>query len=470
MDSVNPKLPTSDITGVEQASLVAAEANPPLKQNWNKNENHGRYGFEDYEGLETVVVEHETLKSGDICPDCELGKVYRYEAGRFIRLEGTPMVSGKRYQLNGLRCNLCLTIFKPSVPEAIKEAPKFAPSAISSLAIGHYYYGQPFNRIEHWQRNCKIPLPDSTQYDEMVKLSLKVKPIVRCLERLSANASLMHYDDTPLKILADAGGHGTAIVSQNGEHWIYLFYVSNRVAGKEVSGLLKLRDSDAPLTTMTDALRHNELTDVDEVLLSKLIVSFCLVHGRRKFFDLLEDFPAECKLVVDCIAEIYGHEAHCKAMNLSPAERLTYHQTHSAKLLDALKIYLSNLWQYEGVEHNSTLGDAVQYMLKRWSGLTRFLTVEGCPLDNTLCERAIKVLIRYRKNSLFYRSVKGGLCGNTLMSLIHTAMQNNINAFDYLNAIQVHQDLVQITPEAFLPWNYQTTLEGLKEQELKIAA
>lgn len=463
-------LPTEEKSDDSEKSQTNAEAKIPLKPNWDKDANHGRYGFDDYEGLETIVIQHETLKSGDMCPDCELGKIYRFEAGRFIRLEGSPMVNGKRYQLEGLRCNLCLMVFKPTVPETIKQAPKFSHSALSTIAIGHYYYGQPFHRIEHWQRNCSVPLPDSTQYDEMAKFSLKVKPIVQCLEYLSANATLMHYDDTPMKILADAGGQGTAVVSQNGEHLIYLFYVSHRVAGKEVSGLLQLRETTSPLITMTDALRHNELTDVDEALLSKLIVSFCLAHGRRKFFDLLEDFPAECKAVVDCIAEVYGHDAHCKAMKLSPCERLKYHQAHSAEVMAALKTYLSNLWQYEGVEHNSTLGDAVQYMLKRWSGLTRFLTVEGCPLDNTLCERAIKVLIRYRKNSMFYRTVKGALCGNTLMSLIHTAMQNNINAFDYLNAIQEYQDLVQTNPEAFLPWNYQATLEQLEEQADKHAA
>jgi len=365
--------------------------------------------------------------------------------------------------LAGARCHLCTKIFKPDIPHAIKEAPKFSPSAVSNIAIAHYSYGLPFNRIEHWQRNGGVVLPDATQYDEMAKLAKKVLPIVQCLKKLSANSHLFYYDDTPVQVLQLKQSHGTAIVSQTGQHWIYLFCVSSLIAGKEVSKLLSQRTSDKTFITMTDASNQNELSDLDETILSRAIIAYCLVHGRRKFYDLLDDFPKECQFVIDCIAKVYEHEAHCKREKFSPAKRLTYHQQHSADIMEALKTYLTNLWQYEAIEHNSTLGKAVKYMLKRWSALTRFLTIEDCPIDNSLCERAIKDLIRYRKNSLFYRTLAGAHCGDTLMSLIQTAMKNGINAFDYLNALQEHTQAIAKNPEDFLPWNYQETLKIMNQ-------
>lgn len=405
---------------------------------------------------------------GECCPDCQAagqtGKLYAYNAGCFIRLEGQPLVSGKRYQLAGSRCNLCSKIFKPKVPAAIKEAPKFSPSAVSNIAIGHYSNGLPFYRIEQWQYNCGVPLPDSTQYDEMAKLAKKVLPIVQSLRQLSANSPLFYYDDSPFQILkGEKKAHGTAIVSQSGSHWIYLFCVSDLIAGKEVSKLLKERHCDEDFSTMTDASNQNELSELNETLLCRAIIAYCLVHGRRKFYDLLDDFPKKCQFVIDNITEVYRHEAHCQREKLSPAQRLVYHQQNSAPMMGALKVYLTNLWHYEGIEHNSTLGKAVKYMLTRWTFLTRFLTVEGCPIDNSLCERAIKDLIRYRKNSLFYRTQAGAHCGDTLMSLIHTAMKNNINAFDYLNALQEHVDLLETNPEGFLPWNYQATVAAMSQ-------
>lgn len=212
---------------------------------------------------------------------------------------------------------------------------------------------------------------------------------------------------------------------------------------------------------MTDASNQNELSELNETLLCRAIIAYCLIHGRRKFYDLLDDFPEECQFVIDGIAEVYRHEAHCQREKLSPAHRLAYHQQQSAPVMEALRTYLTNLWHYDGIEHNSTLGKAVKYMLTRWAFLTRFLTVEGCPIDNSLCERAIKYLIRYRKNSLFYRTQAGAHCGDVLMSLIHTAMKNNINAFDYLNALQAHDSLLEINPEGFLPWSYQATLVAM---------
>ncbi|MEK7862341.1 MAG: transposase, partial [Chloroflexota bacterium] len=56
------------------------------------------------------------------------------------------------------------------------------------------------------------------------------------------------------------------------------------------------------------------------------------------------------------------------------------------------------------VEPNSGLGQAFRYLLKRWAQLTSFLRVPGAPVDNNICERILKMAIRHRNNSLFYRS------------------------------------------------------------------
>ena len=274
------------------------------------------------------------------------------------------------YQLDGLRCHLCSTIFKPDVPTAIAKAPKVAPSAVSNIAIAHYSLGLPFNRIEGWQHNGGVLLPDATQYDEMVKLTKIVWPVVRCMETLSANSSLLHYDNSPLKILALGKGQGTAMVSTVGSQWIYLFYTNSHSAGKNASALLSQRTTEEPLMTMTDAAKSNEL-DIDDILFSRLIVAFCLVHGRRKFHELLDSYPEQCSFVVETIAEVYRHEAHCQQTQFNPAQRLVYHQTHSRPLMDNLKLYLTNLYLYENKEPNNALGEAIAYMLKRWGALTQ---------------------------------------------------------------------------------------------------
>jgi transposase len=452
------------------AATASANAKPLKKKpQWSLTANHGRYGYDDYPGLETILIPHETLKAGDACPECLLvdqsGKLSSYDAGVYIVLKGSPIITGTRYVAKGYRCNLCGELYKPVVPAEIKFAPKYSASAVSSIAIYHYYMGLPFKRLESCQKSTGVPLADATQYDKMSELKKQLKPIFDCLVALSINSQLLHYDDTPQPVLSLSQGCATAMVSLYQTHWIYLYYTSQRCAGKEVSQLLESRTSHENLITMTDASNQNQLNDANETLLARLIVAYCLVHGRRKFHELLDDFPEVCGFVVEMIAEVYRHEAHCRNNQLSAQARLKYHQLHSAPVLEALHLYLTNLWQYGTLERNSPLGQAVSYMLRHWPALTRFLHVKGCPLDNSICERAIKVLIRYRKNSLFYRTIEGALCGDIIMSLIQTAVRNNINPFDYLTQLQEYKKEVALNPQGFLPWNYQATLKAMAQTQ-----
>ena len=82
----------------------------------------------------------------------------------------------------------------------------------------------------------------------------------------------------------------------------------------------------------------------------------------------------------------------------------------------------------------------------------------GAPLDNNLCERALKKAILHRKNAYFYKTANGARVGDMFMSLIHTCELNSINPFDYLTILQKHADSVSSKPDAWLPWNYQASL------------
>jgi hypothetical protein len=97
-------------------------------------------------------------------------------------------------------------------------------------------------------------------------------------------------------------------------------------------------------------------------------------------------------------------------------------------------------------------------MLKHWEGLTRFLSVPGAPLDNSIAERALKMAILHRKNSFSYRTLHGARIGDIFMSLIHTAELNRANPFDYLIALNQHPAEVEKDPARWLPWNYREML------------
>ena len=240
---------------------------------------------------------------------------------------------------------------------------------------------------------------------------------------------------------------------QVGEHTAILYYSSRRHAGENLQGLLDKREAglEKPLA-MSDALSSNEVADE-----SALIRCHCLAHGRRKFSDLEEVFPHECQVVLEVISQVFDHDEQARKEQLSPEARLAYHQAQSQPLMDELKGWLDTQIDDHLVEPNSSLGKAIGYMQNHWETLTRFLSVPGAPLDNNLAERALKLFIRQRKNSLFYKSTHSAYIASVLTSLIATCLYAGVNAVEYLVALQEHRREVFADPAAWLPWAYASS-------------
>src|SRR5690606_8955407 len=110
----------------------------------------------------------------------------------------------------------------------------------------------------------------------------------------------------------------------------------------------------------------------------------------RKFVDVAERFPDECAFVLDTLRQVYCHDDDARTRELSPDDRLALHQAHSEPLMKQLEGWLAEQIDERKVEPNSSLGEAIVYMRKHWTELTLFLREPGAPLDNNICERALK--------------------------------------------------------------------------------
>ena len=166
-----------------------------------KPKGHGRNGADAYQGAERTEVEHETLKPGAPCPEpgCT-GKVYLFVPRKLVRIVGQAPVAARVFEVQQLRCNLCLKVFSAKVPEASGEK-KYDPSAASMIALLRYGTGVPMNRLEGLERSFGIPLPASTQWDVVERAAKLVGPAYKELMRQAAQGDVLYNDDTPMKIL-----------------------------------------------------------------------------------------------------------------------------------------------------------------------------------------------------------------------------------------------------------------------------
>jgi hypothetical protein len=406
---------------------------------------------------------HEELAVGQRCPVCGQGTLYALPAGVAIRIDGHALLSAMRYELQKLRCSACGQIFTAPMP-ADAGAEKYSPRARAVLAVSRYYLGLPFYRVEGYQAMLGVPVADATQWDQIEVVGDCAYKVFEQMESEAAQGELIFQDDTAVRILAlikenrdlvaaahaqglsttneRTGMHTTVLAVQVGEHTAILYYSSRRHAGENLQGLLDKREGglEKPLA-MSDALSSNEVADE-----SRLIRCHCLAHGRRKFSDLEEVFPHECQVVLEVIRQVFEHDEHARADQLCPEARLAYHQAQSRPLMDGLQRWLDTQIDDHLVEPNSSLGKAIGYMRNHWGTLTRFLSVPGAPLDNNLAERALKLFIRQRNNSLFYRSTHSAYIASVLTSLIATCVYAGVNAVEYLVALQEHRGEVCADP------------------------
>jgi len=342
----------------------------------------------------------------------------------------------------------------------------------SLLALLRYGSGLPFYRIEGLQASLHVPLPDATQWDLVVQAVPVPRAVFGELTRQAGQGDLLHCDDTRAKILSlivarnqlEAAGlapeakaintSGIVAVLAQGQH-VALYFTGHPHAGQNLSDILAQRDPAlAPPMQMSDALACNFVSEF------ATIIGKCLTHGRRQIVDVMAHFPQPCRYVIEILAKVYANDTHCHEEKRSPEQRLLYHQTHSAKPLQALKDWINDQFTKRLVEPNSSLGKALNYLLKHWDGLTLFLRQAGAPLDNNLCERALKRAILHRKNSMFYKTPKGAEVGDIYMSLIHTCQLCRVNPFAYLQALHGHAKEVLAQAALWLPWNYREQLAG----------
>lgn len=432
---------------------------------------HGRNGADAYGGAERVAVSHPTLSAGDACPACGDGTIYLKPPGVLVRIIGQPPLGARVYELQKLRCHLCGEVFTAPAPAEASEG-KYAATAGSMIGLLKYGSGLPFNRLEGLQGYLEIPLPASTQWDIVQAAATTLTPAFEELIRQAAQGEVLHNDDTTVKILelmgerarqealASAGEDGKAeprtglytsgVVALREGQRVALFFSGPRHAGENLAEVLKHRARELPPPIqMCDALSRNLPGELQTIL------GNCLAHARRQFVDVYDRFPEECRYLLEALAVVYRNDASAAERQLSAEQRLQFHQRESQPTMQQLHDWLTRQLEEKRTEPNSALGGAIRYMLRHWEKLTLFLRQAGAPLDNNVCERALKKAILHRKNALFYKTENGARVGDLFMSLIYTCQLNQVNPFDYLTQLQEHAGELAVDPQRWLPWNYQ---------------
>ena len=388
------------------------------------------------------------------------------------RIIGPPPLGATIYELQKLRCHLCGEVFTAPAPVEAGEK-KYDATAGTMIGLLKYGSGLPFNRLDGLRGNLEIPLPASTQWDIVRAIAAIVAPAFEELIRQAAQGDVLHSDDTTVKILELMGPGGrqdvllnvadevsvadersglytSGVVALRDGFRVALFFSGRRHAGENLAQVLKHRAATLPPPIqMCDALSRNLPRELQTIL------AHCLAPARRRFVEVHDRFPEPCRHLLESLAAVYCNDAVARQRRFLPEARLQFHREASRPTMQELHDWLTRQLEEKRTEPNSALGGAIAYMLKHWDPLTLFLRQAGAPLDNNLCERALKKGILHRKNALFYKTQNGAWVGDLFMSLIYACQLNQANPFDFLTQLQRHPDAIAASPQLWMPWNYR---------------
>jgi transposase len=230
---------------------------------------HGRNPATAFTGAERVRVKHAQLKSGDVCPECREGKVYCQKPKTLVRIVGRPPLQATVFEMERLRCNGCGEVFTANEPQSAGPE-KFDATSMAMTALVKYGAGMPFNRLEHLEKQLGIPLPASTQWELVKRAAGSLWPALKELIRHAAQGSVMHNDDTGMRILKlvrdlEDGRTGTftsGIVSIWREWKIGLYFTGWKHAGENLADVLKWRaaELEAPIQMCDGPLAEHAKT------------------------------------------------------------------------------------------------------------------------------------------------------------------------------------------------------------------
>jgi len=164
----------------------------------------------------------------------------------------------------------------------------------------------------------------------------------------------------------------------------------------------------------------------------RIIEAGCMAHARRKLFEAHAlNGSAIAAKALSLIARLYQVEGECR--HLAPEERQAARQQRSCGIAQELHAWLSG--ERLKLVNADVTAKAIDYSLKRWRALVRFLDDGAVPIDNNAVENTIRPLALGRRNWLFVGSQQAGERAANIMSLIETAKLHGHDPWAYLKDV-----------------------------------
>ena len=355
-------------------------------------------------------------------------------------------------------CRCCEQIVQAPVAPHVIDKGLPTTGLLAQVLVAKYLDHLPLYRQEAIFERAGHAIARSTLAQWVGECGVQLQPLVDALSAELLHQPVLHADETPVAMLKP--GHGK---THRAYLWSYcttqfsplqavVFDFADSRGGQHARDFLGL-----PGTHDKPGWRGNLVCDdfAGYKACFELGVTEvgCMAHARRKFHELWANHGSQ---VGEQALKFFGqlYEVEQAAANADSQARLEARR-EARPLADALNQWLRQ--QRQRVPDGSATARAIDYNLKRWAALTRYLDDGDLPIDNNWVENRIRPIALGRQNWLFAGSLRAGKRAAAVMSLIHSAKLNGLEPYAYLRDVlerlpmQAASRIVELLPHRWSP-------------------
>lgn len=368
--------------------------------------------------------------ASDGCPDCghalrfirdEISERLEYVPARFIV---------HRHIRPQFSCEHCDTVVSAALPAQLIEKGQPGPGLLAQVVSAKCLDHLPLYRQQAIYQRSGVDIPRSTLAGWFGAVGAALKPLADALHHDLLQHPVLQADETPLSLLDPGKGKTRRgylwayITAQSADRSIVLYDCQPGRSGQYARDVLEGWRG----TLVVDGYAgYQALFDSGQAL-----EAGCWAHARRKFFELFTANKSPvAKLALDAIRELYKLERKIKQR---PADKKRqWRQRYAKPRLEVFRQWL--VLQQPQAAPNSALRKALDYTLKRWPALLRYLNDGRVPIDNNRTENCIRPVAVGRKNWLFAGSLRAGQRMASILSLLETAKLNGHDPYIWLRDV-----------------------------------
>ncbi|SPY55676.1 ISPpu14, transposase Orf3 [Pseudomonas aeruginosa] len=398
--------------------------------------------------LPRTVISHEPDSTECAC-GCQLQRI-----GEDVseKLDYTPGVFTVEQHVRGKwACRQCETLIQAPVPAQVID--KGIPTAglLAHVMVAKFADHLPLYRQEKIFARAGLAIPRSTLAQWVGQTGVQLQPLVDALREAVLAQQVIHADETPVQMLAPG---------EKKTHRAYVWAYCTTPFSALKAVVYEFSPSRAGeharnfLGTWSGKLVCDDFAGYKASFEQGISEIGCMAHARRKFFDL--HVANKSQLAEQALHAIGGlYEIERQAKDMSDEDRWRLRQEKAAPVAEKLHEWM--LTQRERVPEGSATAKALDYSLKRWVALTRYLDDGAVPIDNNAVENQIRPWALGRSNWLFAGSLRSGKRAAAIMSLIQSARMNGHDPYAYLKDVltrlptQKASGIEQLLPHQWMP-------------------